>query len=145
MLLDYGIDVCHILSFTPLGLVYDLAGVALIGLAFFDDTPPSYSVPSNQGTDLDMVFTRSTPATVDGQAGTVLLGLGFLFQIGGSLDCCLTPAVIVGGPGLVLFLIFWFAWGKDYRTKTWEAWIEKDFVRLRKLNQKKGPDNQGTR
>ncbi|MDE2917719.1 MAG: hypothetical protein OXM00_10915 [Paracoccaceae bacterium] len=100
--------------------MYDLAGVLMIGWAFFGKTPPYYAASDN------MIFESATTSTLDGRAGTVLLAIGFLFQIVGSLNYAWSPLGIAGYLVLVLFVIVWFGYWRDRLAKKWQKRLDDD-------------------
>ena len=145
MLMDCGIEsVQGFQPLTTLGLMYDFAGALLMGSGFYSLRPLQYLVSSTPGARAELMLTPVTKPAVDGIAGTVLLAVGFLFQFLGSLNWCSDLVVIMGCPVLVLLLVVWLI-SRDPFAKKWEAWLEKDLERLRAVNQKTGPDEQGTK
>ena len=144
MLLDCGLEGGQSFQpFTTLGLLYDFAGALLMGSGFYSMRPQHYLVSSTPGARDGMMFTPVAKPAVDGIAGTVLLAVGFLFQFLGSLNWCSSLVVILGCPVLVLLLVVWLI-SRDPLAKKWETWLEKDPERLPAVNQKPGPDDQGT-
>jgi len=90
------------LHFTPCGLIFDVAGVVLLGFAFFLKT--TESMIEESGTTWDSkAYVTIVENRSDGIFGTTLLSLGFVYQTLGYAGVESTAAVLASYAALILF------------------------------------------
>ena len=113
-------------QFTPCGLVFDVAGIILLGWAFFGKTFDTAFKESSMNWDNNRaLFIQITKSKFDGMFGTSMLFIGFLYQLFGYLkldilDCYQAKIVSCSYIFLIIFLCVYWAW---FRKKIVDIWF----------------------
>lgn len=114
------------LNFTPCGLIFDICGVLLLGFAFFLKTTESMIQESGTTWDSKAYF-NVVSGKSDGIFGTLLLFIGFIYQVVGYVGVTSTKTIIASFSVLVIFLTIYFLFLRGWLIKKWVAKIEKRF------------------
>lgn len=116
----------NFLHLTPCGLIFDASGVLLLGFAFFLKT--NESMIEESGTTWDSkAYVTVASGKCDGIFGSALLFLGFLYQMFGYSGLDSRNIVVVSYFALIVFLLVYFAFLREWLTKKWVADIEAKF------------------
>ena len=108
-------------QFTPCGLIFDAAGVLLLGWAFFSKGFEQMTFTADGfKLDVDLASCRdAAKQKIDGMVGTSILFLGFLYQFFGYLHFQQPFIVSASYSLLLIFLCAYFAWGRKQFIESW--------------------------
>ena len=113
----------NVLAFTPCGLVLDACGVVLLGMSFFLKDAGSMIEESGTTWNSDAYKTVAVGKS-DGIFGTLLLFLGFIYQVFGYVG--FGSVFLVGASYVLLaaFLVVYASWLREFYSNTWVQKIE---------------------
>ena len=116
----------NFLHFTPCGLILDVSGVLLLGFAFFLKTTESMIEESGTTWDSKAYITVAA-SKCDGVFGSVLLVLGFVYQVLGYVGAESTNTVLASYLALIVFLFVYVAFFRGWLIHKWVGDIEAKF------------------
>ena len=115
-----------ILSFSACGLYYDVAGALLLGFAFFFKSKEQIINEAGINWDSDPHVLRNIASTkLDGTLGTVLLFIGFIYQILGITMVSNSHITIISYILLVFIIFLYFVCYRKIIVNKWCAELEE--------------------